>query len=907
MFTSSFYTNSILPSLPPQMIPKSQKDKEWTEDCMDALEAVGRAQFRSNMRLIENYEMVKGKFIPGHYFDQPDYQDLIGQLQREFEVPSYLRHYDIISQVINTLSGEWLERPDIFMVKAMDEKTQNEYVRTKTDLLQKYVMGNIEAEVARKLMEMGMDPNREDFQSEEEMAQFQQTIEQAKKQLTPPQIEEYMSTSWFTAAEMWGQHQLNLNKQRFNLKMKEKKELEDMLISDRCFRHFYITASGHNEETWNPVNTFFHKSPDVEYVEEGDYVGRVFWLTIPAIIDRYGHLMTAKQLKSLQESVPKKDKRWNYSAGSEYVFDQYMVPFKDYPTYDIIRQTQGFQNQSDSNLPYLDSNFFSSLYSGKYFNESKGYYFVVEAYWKSQEKLIQVCYLDPETGQKVKMFLDEDVEIPKNFKILDSSLYDSADEPNTAIETWVNRVYKGIKICIKNHDGNTDDLYLDVKPNEFQFKGDLNIYDSKLPVCGEVFSPRNSESMSLVDLMKPHQIGYNVAMNQLYQIMQREVGRFLVMDVNMFADVKDWGGSNAYEKFMLIAKELGVTVVDTSPANTQGAQASAGGHLPREFNLDESARMMSRLKIAEAFEMFALKQIGFNEYRLGNMSSSSTATGIQEGQARSFAQTESYFTKFSNYLKRCYRMGLDISQYVQSQEKDVTVMYTKSDMSRAFIKMNGMELSLSDLHVYVSNSQEDKRQLEALRQLAMSNNTMGATFKDLAEVITANSPAEIMRKLEVSDKKHFQMLEQEQQIKQQQIQEEAKAEEARLAEEARQFDTEWGEGGTRERIAYMTTFNRQEDNNSDEDMNGIPDVLEYDKLAQKAESDDSKVQVQKEKNQIQREKNMGDQAIARRKLEVEDKKIAADLEIQRSELESVKILKKKADAAKKPPAKKKSK
>ena len=889
------------------MISKSQKDKEWREGCMDALESVGRSQFQQNMRFIENYEMVKGKFIPGHYFDQPEYSDLIGQLQREFEVPSYLRHYDIISQVINTLSGEYQQRPDTFMVKAHDEKTDNEYIRTKTDLLQKYVMSKIEAEVASRMLQEGLDPERQDFQSEEEAQQYQQTIEQARKQLTPPQIQEYMNTSWFTAAELWGQHQLKLDKQRFRLAEKEKREFEDMLIVDRCFRHFYLTASGYNQETWNPVNTFFHKSPDVEYVEDGDYVGRVFWLTIPAIIDRYGHKMTKKQIESLQQAVPKKDKRWNYAAGTEYVFEEYMKPFQDYNTYDILRQTQGFTNNGDSNLPYLDSNFFSSLYSGRYFNESKGYFFVVEGYWKSQEKLIKVCYIDPETNTKVFDYVDEDVVLPSNFKMLDSSLYDDTDEPNTAVTTWVNRVWKGVKICIKGHNHATSDLYIDVSPNEFQFKGDINIYEAKLPVCGQVFSVRNSQSMSLVDLMKPHQIGYNVAMNQLYQIMQREIGKFIVMDINMFADLKDWGGSSAYEKFMLVAKELGVTVMDTSPANTRGALAASGGHVPKEIDLDESARMMSRMKIAEAFEMFALKQVGFNEYRLGQQAASTTVGTTQAGQNRSFTQTESYFTNFSNYLRRCHKMNLDIAQYVQSQEKDITVSYVKSDMSRAFIKLNGTDLLLSDLHVYVSNSQEEVRQLESLRQLAMSNNTMGASFKDLAEVITANSPAEIMRKIKVADKKAQEMFAQQQQMEQAKLEQEAAIAQAELEQADDHFQQEWGEGGTRERIEYIRTFARQPDNNADEDGSGVPDLLEYDKLAQQAEANSANIQVQREKNQIQREKDAAANALAAKKLSVEEKKIAAELKIQQSELESVKILKKQANAQKKPPAKKKTK
>ena len=70
--------------------------------------------------------------------------------------------------------------------------------------------------------------------------------------------------------------------------------------------------------------------------------------------------------------------------------------------------------------------------------------------------------------------------------------------------------------------------------------------------------------MSLVDMMKPHQIGYNVAMNQLYQISEKEIGMFVVMDVNMFPNNKDWGGQDAWGKWMLMAKAYGLLPADKS-------------------------------------------------------------------------------------------------------------------------------------------------------------------------------------------------------------------------------------------------------------------------------------------------------------------------------------------------------
>src|SRR6478735_4640810 len=130
--TGSFANINPNVSLPAQMIPLSKKTDAWKEDTMDALEDIGYFQYLNNLYLVENYQMVKGKFIFNHYLEQDEYSDMVHQLSREFEVPNYLRHYDIISQVINTLSGEYQKRPDNFRVKGFDENTTNNYIREKS-------------------------------------------------------------------------------------------------------------------------------------------------------------------------------------------------------------------------------------------------------------------------------------------------------------------------------------------------------------------------------------------------------------------------------------------------------------------------------------------------------------------------------------------------------------------------------------------------------------------------------------------------------------------------------------------------------------------------------------------------------------------------------------------------------
>ena len=886
---NAFYTATI-DILPQQMISLKEKlakstpsdpQKSWGQRCMDALETIGKSQYSSNLKLIENYEMIKGRFIFSHYFHTEGYESMLNQLTAEFELPNYLRHYDIISPVVNTLSGEWQKRPDTFKVVQLGDGATNEYLRVKTDLTKQYVFNKINAEINKKLFDEGIDVNKQDFQSEEEAKQYQQQIEQARQSMTPKEIQKYMDTDFLTQAEIWGQHQYQYDREMFNLPEKEKIEFEDMLIADRAFRHFYLTPTGYAQETWNPMNVFFHKSPDTVYIEDGDYVGRIFNLSINTIIDRYGHLMDKEDFKRFSETGKEDSTQW---ADGEFnwVYNNYLFPFKGYPAYDIMRSSWNIP-PTGTDIPQLDERFYNQLSDDTFFRDKEGYYFVTEAYWKTQKKIIKITYIDEEVGDKVVKIVDENFIIP-DFFVESKSIFSEDHEINTYCETWVNEVWKGVKINTAVDKNLKKDLYLDIGPNDFQFKGDLNIYGCKLPVCGQIFSMRNSRSMSIVDMMKPHQIGYNVAMNQLYQLAEKEVGMFVVMDVNMFPNSKDWGGEDNWDKWMLIAKNLGILPADTSPQNIKNSLSATGGFLPKVIDLNLASQMVSRMNMAKFFEEQSLKQVGFNQYRTGDFAASTTATGVQQGQAKSYSQTESLFTNFSNYLRRCNQMGLSMAQYVQSQKQEIAVTYIKGDLNRAFVKILGTDLLLADLGVMVINSQEHMRQLEMIRQFALSNNTSGLTPPDVADIIMMNSPGEIRRQLQVSYSKIMENQQQQQQMQQQQMEQASKIKEAEMAKEDEQFNKQLENNLQREQIragASVIASDKPapmpQDNSDQLSLN-----------RQVASNTDS---AKREKIALDKEKTRLDAEYKQKKLAVDQQKIQANLQIQNQQTETARILK----------------
>lgn len=868
-------------SLPPQMLPLSKKTDRWKKDCMDALETIGREQFWSNARLIENYEMLKGKFIFQHYVSQEDYQDLVSKLSEEFEIPVHLRHYDIISQVTNTLSGEWQKRPDLFRVKDYSEQAKNNYRREKSQFLLRYVKSQLDAWVVQNLLAEGLDPQKSDFLSEEEQVQYQQILQQRIEELTPPEIQQYMDMDWRDIAEIWGEHQIEHDNEKYKRKETDRLMFDDMLASDRAFKHFYIVPDGYGEEVWNPINTFFHKSPEIRYIEEGDYVGRIFYLSSSEIINRYGYKMSEKQILQLE-----KFRKETYESGFTGSFGENyagvnlqpntVIPFKDYPQ---LKIAQAYLGQDPNNPRTIDSNIMEALGGQRgYSPSSNGILFqVTEAYWMSQERIGKYVYPDAETGEPQIILVDEtfNYKLIPDLDIRHNSFMDFSQEEeiNTLTWTWVNKCYKGIKIN-NTHYGMEEPIYIDIGPNDYQFKGDQNLYGAKLPVCGQIFNNRNGESASLVDLMKPDQIGHNVASNQLYELMQREIGRFMLMDTNLIPSTKDWGGDGNFERLMLVAKNLGIAPVDGAQT---GAQRTNFSHF-QMVDLDETSRMVSRMNIADYFERKALSRVGITPQRLGSVAASESATGVNQAVSQSFAQTESYFTRFSEFSKRCLQMSLDIAQYVQSQKIDINIMNLKSDASRAYIELSATDITNADLGLYVSDSREIIRQLETVRQLFLNNNTTGATPPDLAEVIFTNSPAKIKTQLETSwreQQERQQQAEQQQvQLQQQQIEANQQLEAARIAKEDERLDKKLANDRYIAEIKAVATSNLGQ--NQDIDNSGIPDPLEVRKFNAELNKSSEDILFKREQETNKKTESMNKALFEREKLRFENKKLEED-------------------------------
>lgn len=783
---------------PLQFLSKKDKDPEWAAWNLDWLEWNGLKQIRRNARrLMKNYKLAKGIIDRSDYIieENNEYRDIVELLTREEATALELKFYPIIPNVINVLVAEFAKRSTKLTYRAVDEFSYNEMLEEKRKMVEETLLANAQMKIVTALLEQGLDPNSPEAQ--------QQTSPENLKTL--PEIESFFKKDYRSMIEQWASHQHKVDVERFKIDELEERAFRDMLITDREFWHFNMMEDDYEVELWNPVVTFYHKSPDARYISQGNWVGKIDMFTVSDVIDKFGYIMTEEQLKALEAVYPIRS--GGYIVGGYQNDGTYYDGTKSHewnvnmPSLAYRQYTTAVANSITDGGDIINQ----ILSQGEdYFDQGTAYLLrVTQAYWKSQKRVGHLTKISDD-GKVVNEIVTEEYEITDK-PIYDTRMFKNKTKDNLVYGEhidwiWINEVWGGIKIGPNipsfwgmNNPGGFSPIYIGIQKNKigplkFQFKGDQSLYGCKLPVEGSVFSDRNTKSTALLDLMKPYQIGYNIVNNQIADILVDELGTIIMLDQNTLPKHslgEDWGKGN-YAKAYVAMKNFQMLPLDTSITNTEN---SLNFQHFQKLDLSQTERLMSRIQLANHFKQQAYEVIGVNPQRMGQQLSQITATGIEQATAASYAQTEVFFIQHCDYLMpRVHQMRTDLAQYYNSTKPSSRLTYTTTADEKVNFEINGTDLLMRDLNIFCSTTANQRAILEQLKQMAMQNNTTGASIYDLGKIVQSDSIAELNNALKSSEEKQTQQkqqeLQQQQQMQQQQIQSQQETEKMKLDAQA---------------------------------------------------------------------------------------------------------------------------
>jgi hypothetical protein len=831
---------------------KEKKDESWIKNTMDYFANKAYAEYVKNRdTFVKNYDLVKGILRMEDFYQEPQVKSFTDMLTADLGLPGYVKHYSIITTPINELIGEISKRPDAFRIKAFDDDSQSEELEFKTQILQEYVINQAKQKIMQKIEMSGEEVEDEQVQ--------QMTMEEVADELD----------NYTSVAEKWANHVLTCQKAEFTLKEKSEDAFRDMLISAREFYHIYEDNSkvGYNIEVANPKNTWFLTTPDRKYISDttgraqGAYTaGTVQVMELSEIIesvpdltkDEIDHLRSSLQDYGLINVRESNLGNPNVTPGIDSV---------TYDTYDpLVLQTRMIiESEMKENNDGLKD--FLGLTSNV---SSFGYkYVVVRAYWLSKRKIGKLIYID-ELGNEQSTLVDES--------------YKSGTIPTEeSLEWgWINQWYQGTKIG--------PDIY-HIKPFKL-----LNY----CPIIGLTHEVKNTEAKSLVDMMKPFQVLYNVCMNQLYKLLEKEVGKVQLMSIRHIPIPKDGDAQDALDIWEMEARNRGVVFIDDSPENLKS---------PSSFNqytsldLTRTQEIQARYNLAMQLKNECWELVGMSRQRMGSISASESATGTNAAITQSYSQTEPLFVAHEYILGQLYQAIIDASLYVESSKPQSTLSYITSEGESAFVQVNGTDLKFRDLKVFATNRPEDKQMFNEIRGLSQAVIQNGGSLHDVIELYSTNSIRQMKKVFKTLKERQEQiqdqqMQQQQQQMEQQQAQAEAQMQLAQQqqAEKLAHDDYQAELDRINKKEIALIAAESKSGPLSDVDTSGVPDVLEISKLANdqtKAAKDyqlkmtdiqsknnlaAQKLQVEREKLQVARENQANDLAVAKENAKGRNKK-----------------------------------
>ena len=793
--------NSSSTSMPRQKLSRAKKGKEWGKNVIDQFEGIVFSD-NYNGRSSREKKQVNYDLYNGK-LNESDFEYITNPYgAKKDEFPANLQHYDIISPKLNLLMGEEMKRPFNYRVKSENPEA----------------VSKLEKEKKRLLLEM----MKQIFKQEVEGAQ----PEQGQEPQTPQEIEDYLRYEYNDIREKTGQETLNYLKKEQYLDDKFHRGFRDAMIAGE---EVYWVGEINGEpvvRNVNPVDVTIIMSPDTEYVEDAQAIIEERWMMTGEVIDEFYKSLSPKQI-------------------------------------DQIETNNGAANDSPGGLNYNYSNFSirnSDEYSrsNKYYrtHDTDGTIKVIRCEWKSMRKIGFLSYFDHNQEKQMEI-VDEIYKIPESAQKNRDGKYEWEDEeglPVTMEWEWISEYWEGTKIG--------DDIYVDIQPKAKQRRSLDNPSICKSGYVGYIYNSRNSESVSLVDRMKPYQYFYNILMYRLELAVAKSKGKALLMDIAQIPSVEGWD----VDKWMYYLDSMNIAFINSHEEGKRGDKSTFNQFQSIDLTLGDY--IQQTVVILDKIKEEVGELSGVSKQRQGQIATSELVGNTERAVTQSSHITEFWFYYHNEVKRRVLEALIDSAKSAWKDGKKIN--YIMDDMARVFFTIDGEEFDSTEYGVFVSNTSKDEQVLQSLKSLAqVALQQDKANLYDIATMMTSESIVDLKRKLQKAE---------DQRAKQSEIQADNQAkreqEAIKLSQEMeqRKEDNENArnteDNNTKIEVALINAESKDNDRLRDYDLNdnGIRDEIDVAKL------------------ETQKEKNRNDKEIKRAQLDEVIRKNTKDLELREKDL-----------------------
>ena len=784
---------------------------------------------------------------------------------------------------INVLAGEESKMPWSFGVVAQGAEAANEITRRKEREIRDYVSFQLNKEMQLSQMQIqqqlqGLDP--------EQAKQKQQELEQQEQQILNPDqiINKYRK---FRLNEEILFHKL-LQKNRDRLKLRHLKSEAwiDALVAGIEAIEVTKLNGIENVEVLNPLGLAFHKSPESEFIEDGDWWVYKQEMSIGDIIDNYGDQMAQADLEDLEENL-------KASFAGVYGLDAKSYSEDGY-------SPSHWEHINRTNKVFGTSNI---LHSGKYGQSMANYarYLpVYRCYWKSQREVGFLTYQD-EYGETQMDIVDELFEVPKHANKTTEkdtingtvkTIYtwqDENDIPYSLEWKWIPQLWSGIRIRFN--------IYVDINPVNWHQVDLNNPWNFKGPIIGAVYSAKNAPIQSLFDRGVPWQKLYLNIMAKWLKLISLDRGK--IHTLNMLWMDKDLGTP------LTIRYMLDMGFIPTNPASNVELTQLLGNtmKMAEQIDLSNSDQIAKYTEILSWVEQQIGIAMGVPPEREARTSANSNVTDNQQDLIQSAHITQPILALHNIVWENVLNALLKLTKENAKTSNNKSFRFILSDEEIATLQVDPTNIDLYDLGVYVSQNEKAREVLKNTQMLAQSllqNDKVN--LSTLVKMFETEDLGDFKQQI-VAMEQELAQREQALQESQQQHEKEMQEYTAQITEDAQEHEIQLQEmkDETAITVAQISADSKlqpeqPEDNSAEfakidqkEREIHIKKNTEREKLSQKDRDTDNKLKVEREKIQVDKQKIKSDEKLKNKEIKsdekLETKKIQADKELKKKEVD----------------------
>jgi hypothetical protein len=590
----------------------------------------------------------------------------------------------------------------------------------------------------------------------------------------------------------------------------------------------------------NPVNTTVVLDADSDFIDDATAIIETRLLSPSTILDEFGDILTPDQVRQV-EMMNKQ-----YSS-------TYATAHGPNPTFTLTNN-----GVIDTNLAPTFSQYGSS--AGAY---NQHLIRVSRIEWKSMKKMYYITYTD-ENDLSIETIVDEGFK-----KNIVKEVYPDL----TVEEFWITEAWEGIKIGT--------DLYIGVQAKPNQRRRIDNPYSCKLGYTGYIYNATNSQSVSLIDRLKPYQYLYNILMYRLELAFASDQGKIFLMDL---AQIPRSEGIDI-EKWMYYLKAMKIGFINSFE---EGRKGQATGRFS-QFNQFQSIDLSLANTIQQYIQSleYIHQQVyfisGVSPQRLGSIQSKELVGNVERSIEQSSLITEHYFDLHDEVKRRTYTSLIEAAKIAYRNGKQA--QYILDDMGIEMLNIEEFELENSEFGVYMSNSKKDQIIHETLKQnLQIALQTEKVDLSTMVESLINDSNRDIIRLIQTKEQEFYQRKAEEQQL-QKELQDQNLAHQAELEQfkmdlERDKLDAQIyiadSNNQTKLQVAEISNYFKAADTDTDND--GVPDPIEIANHAleqSRLQSDIIKNQISEgNKLKVEADKNALKEKEIQAKKAIEDKKAA---------------------------------